>query len=180
MKDLRYLLGLIILMIVFLQSCNISKRNTDHDFSLKINEIAKVSDDTLKDWYCKARFYKIDLSLVNNTDSTVHFWMFTCSWNTNFITNYQDIQIVGPFKCIKNFPKVYDLDKNQKINFKGLIAIKDSFDLNKKIKLGFIYIRSYEHNRLVEIVTPPPGDSIELKKHNTHNNIIWSEYFNAK
>jgi hypothetical protein len=167
-------------MILLIHSCNNSKNQTDHEFSVKINEITKASDDTLKDWIYKARFYKIDLSLVNNTDSTIHFWMFTCSWDANFITNFQDIRIIGPLECTRNFPKVYDIDKNKRINFKGLITIKDSFDINTKIKVGFIYIKSNERDRLVELVPPPPGDSLYMKRHNTHNNIIWSDYVKVK
>ena len=171
------LLAVLVLMILLIQCSNNRPKQINHDFSIKINAINKASDDTLKDLNWKAHFYKFDLSLENNTDSTIHFWMMTCSWDDNFITNYQNVRIISPLVCDSNFPTIYDIDKNTKINFKGLITIKDSFDINKLIKIGFIYIKSNERDRLIELTPPPPGDSIQLKDHNTHNSIIWSDYF---
>jgi hypothetical protein len=173
-------LGVIVLMILFIQCSNNPSKQTDHDFLVKINQICKVSDDTLKDWIWEAHFYSIDLSLENNTDSTIHFWINTCSWNDNFITNFQNIRIIGPLKCTRNFPTIRELAKNKKINYHGLIAIKDSFDLNNNVKVGFIYIRTNENDRLVEILPIPPRDSVQLRKHNTHDNIIWSDYSKIK
>ena len=108
------------------------------------------------------------------------FSLIEHSWDNNFITNYQNVRIIGRLVCTNNFPTIYDLDKNKKINFKGLIAVKDSFDFNNMIKIGFIYIKSNERDRLVELTPPPPGDSIKLKAHNTHKSIIWSDYLKIK
>jgi len=66
------------------------------------------------------------------------------------------------------------------MNFNSLLAVDDTFGLDKKIKIGFIYIDSYEESRIVEIIPPPPGDSVALKRHNTHDRIIWSEPFMIK
>ena len=180
MKTMIKLLGIIVLMILFIQCNDNSKKQSDHDFSVKIDKIWKTNDDTLKDWIWKANFYKLNVSLLNNTDSTIHYWMNTCSWDDNFVTNNQNIKIIGPIECTRNFPKIFDLDKNNRINFSGLIAVKDSFDFNKMIKIGFIYIKLNERERLIEIIPPLPGDSIQLRKHKTHNRIIWSDYFKIK
>jgi len=166
-----------IFLLIFLTQCFNDRNN---DLELKINSISKAIDDTLKELSWNAKFHKLSLSLENNTDSTIHFWMYTCSWDRNFITNYQNISIIGTLECPRNFPKLFDIEVNSRMNFDGLLAIDDTFDLNKMIKIGFIYIDEDEESRIIEISPFPPGDSVALKKHNTHDRIIWSEPFMIK
>jgi len=169
----------IFLLVIFsflLFQCTRSPNN--HDFIVEINQISKVRNDTLG--MDKWKFYSIDLSLVNNTDSTISFLMWTCAWDWNFISLLKGVNIIGP-ECPRNFPTIMRLEKNQKMDFSGLITSEDSSLFNMDNRIGFIYLKESEGVKLVEITPPPPGaDSVLLKRHNKHERIIWSDYLRFK
>ena len=173
---MRTFLGAIISLIL-LSQCNNDKNN---NFELKISNISAAIDDTLKEFSWNANFHMISLSLENNTDSTIQFWMNSCSWNDNFLSNDTNIYVLGPLECPGNFPKLFTIDANNKLNFNSLLAVDDTFNLAKEIKIGFIYIKSDEESRIIEITPPVPGDSLALIRHNTHDKIIWSDPFMIK
>jgi hypothetical protein len=175
--NLRILLGFFCAFII-LQCSNRQNVKTNHDFLVKIDNIHRVPKDSIKGW--KSLLYSMDLSLINNTDSIINFWMFNCGWQENFITNFNDVRIIGALECTRNFPETYKIEKNQALTRHGLIEIPDSSYLGKDLRVGFIYIDSDEEYRLIEIEPPPPGDSISLIKHNSHKKIIWSDYFKIK
>ena len=174
---IKILFGIFFTLLI-LQCSNRQKVKINHDFLVKIDNIHKVPKDSIKGW--KSLLYSIDLSLINNTDSIINFWMFNCGWEENFITNFHDIRIIGPLECTRNFTKTYKIEKNQALTRHGLISIPDSSYLGNNLRVGFIYIDSDEEYRLVEILPTPPGDSLSLKRHNTHKKIIWSDYFKIK
>jgi hypothetical protein len=173
---LKELIVAISAILLFQCSCKPQKQ-VNHDFFVKINQISKVRNDTLG--WNDAIFYSIDLSLVNNSDSTINFWMWTCAWDWNFISNKKDAFILGP-ECPKNIQTIWNLEKKQKIDFNGLIAVLDSTNLDLEVRIGFIYIQKNEGQRLIEITPPPPGDSVLFKMHNKHENVIWSDSFKLK
>lgn len=173
-------MSLAVFFILFIQCNNLLEKKADSNISVKIDRVYKASDDTLKDLKWESTFYNLDLSLVNNTDSTVNFWMNTCRWNDNFVTNIPNIRIIGPLECTRNFPKVFDLDRKAIMSFRGLISIQDSFDYSRMIRIGFIYIKSNEFGRLSEITLPSPDAIIQANKRSIYKSIIWSEYFTIK
>lgn len=81
-----------------------------------------------------------------------------------------------PFDCTRNFPTVMIIDKNQKMNFKGVIGTTNTANLKQELKLGFIYIKENEKSRLNELLPSPPNDSGIIRRA-TPKQIIWTNPF---
>lgn len=152
----------------------IQPKQENHNLTVQINNVSRLKKDTLKE--IGNIYYSIDFDLINHTDSTIHFWMMTCSKINNFIFNVKNVYVITPYPCDSNFPAVRTIERNQNMNFKGLIGTTDTANLKLDLKLGFIYIRKEEKSHLYELIPPPPIDSCR-RKHETHKNIIWSETF---
>lgn len=174
MKTTTRLVIAIIIIILF-NDCNHSRQD-NHQLTIQINSIKKLNQDTLKD--ISDIYYSINFDLKNNTDSTVYFWIMNCTWDDNFIYNIENVYVMNPFNCSRNFPTVDSIERNQFMNFKGVIGAENKDDLKKELRLGFIYIKENEKSRLNEILPSPPVDSIITRV--KPKNIIWSEPFEIK
>lgn|GEM_PF-7029235 len=169
-------------MIFFIRCNNNYKlQQNKNAFSLKINSVLKVNEDSIK--YLdldKGHIYIIDILFENNTDSTIHFLIHNCAWGDNFITNSKNVYLFANFSCLRDFLEIAEIGKHQSHHLKGYIKIGNTSDISNNLKVGFIYVKPNEKDRIIEIVPPDLRDSVKVKKHNTHKNVIWSDYFKVK
>ena len=116
--------------------------------------------------------YSVKIDLINNTDSVVRFWTMLCSWEDNWLFNFDSIWLYYP-GCDKNFPVVKQIEPCQKLTYNSIIEILS--DINnlkgKYIKLGFILIKEKEMSDDIDF------RPLLHKKRKEKKDIIWSEPF---
>ena len=120
-------------------------------------------------------FYSIDIDLINNTDSTIHFWIMSCGWMVNMRFNTVKVYLKRG-DCDKNSSEVKQIEPGQIITYNGILCIRNTSVIknHKDVKLGFVLIKEEENlgggdfDRLLH-------DKIKRKK-----DIIWSNAFKIK
>lgn len=82
-------------------------------------------------------------TLTNKQDTTIHFWIMSCSWPIeNFVSSSDSINFAWA-GCDHNTPDEIDLLPHRSIHFYGLIESKNKNLLLQTIKLGFIYFANF-------------------------------------
>ncbi len=164
---------LAIAVIILFSQCN-RRRTANHCFVVNVDIIGEttISSNMHKDH----RFYKANIDLINNCDTIIHFWIMTCSWEDNFIFNNDSFLYFYNAGCDGNFPKLVQIEPNNKISYTGIIDIADtSTNLNyKTYKLGFLLIKEKEYDY---------NDDYHLlinEKIKNKDAIIWSNEFRLK
>ena len=157
---------------------NVPKQlNSDKPKESRLRVQVKVNNKLTSEEYKKMEgvFYSIDIDLINDTDSTIHFWMMSCSWmdNMRFSTAKAYLYLWG---CDKNWPELCQIESGHKITYNGVLRIENASIIknHKDIKLGFVLIREGETsgNSDFERVL---SDKIKRKK-----DFIWSNAFKIK
>ncbi|WP_159085971.1 hypothetical protein [Flavobacterium faecale] len=114
---------------------------------VKVNTVGKLNSN---DFDTKSgTFYSIKIDLVNNTNSPIHFWVMSCSWQDNFVFN-TDTTYFYSLGCDSNYPIIMEILPRHKLTFNGIIHSNGYVNLNKKndIKLGFVLINKKEYDIL--------------------------------
>jgi hypothetical protein len=163
---MRYFIYIFIL--VFSISC-INIKNKENP-NITVNATLIRTYDTICNYKpdTKQTTFDINISIKNNSNKPISFWIMTCSWMKNFIVNNDYIGI-NWVDCDSNFPKVRQLKPNDNIVFKTS-CIKYNTTTNPNIKttkFGFIFIeknKCQEMHDFDEII----GDKSQ------HEIIIWS------
>ena len=149
--------------------------NKPKESTLKVQ--VKVNNKLNSEEYKKMEgvFYSIDIGLINDTDSTIHFWMMSCSWmdNMRFSTAKAYLYLWG---CDKNCPELYQVESGHKITYNGVLCIENASIIknHKDIKLGFVLIRAGETSGNSDFLRLL-SDKIKRKK-----DFIWSNTFKIK
>ncbi|HEV3325494.1 MAG TPA: hypothetical protein VG052_07800 [Puia sp.] len=100
------------------------------------NRIPPYNKDTIPGYFAAA-------TLTNKQDTTIHFWIMTCSWPVhNWVTSNDSIFFGFP-GCDRNIPDRIDLSPHQSVDFYGLFETVNKRPLPKTVKLGFIYFASF-------------------------------------
>ena len=159
---------LLLSICIFINSCT-SKITNKHSLQINANIINKISPTELNE---KAgNYYSIKISITNNTDTIVNYWLMTCSWQDNLIFNTNSICFYR-LGCKHNFPTIKKLLPKESLVYNGIIQICDTsnYKNKKSFKLGFIFINKNEYFDLTQ-------DYFEVlldrKKNNKH--IIWCD-----
>lgn len=118
--------------------------------------------------------YPVKISIKNNSDSTIRFWIMSCSWEDNFVFNSDSIRIFG-LGCDKNFPKKIELPANGTLVYNNrYIKVCGWGAIQKQaiLKLGFIVIRV---NDFSELNHDKSFSDVLLEKKNRKRDIIWCD-----
>jgi hypothetical protein len=159
MKNLLFCVFVITLFI----SCNNCKPD------LKVNAKVIRSVDSIFDDSIQRKVYKINLSLINNSNFNVGYWIMSCSWYENWMMNNDQYRISN-FGCDGNYPKKVSLKAKDSILYKIYIEKTESplYPYVNNIRFGFIFIdtvKNKTYHDYLQII----GD---ISKWN--NDIIWS------
>lgn len=155
-------------ILIINAKCNDIKLK-DTSLKIQVNNIKKISSaGKIK----QGTFYSADIDLVNNTDSTISFWIMDCAWQWNFITNKSGIHLYFE-GCDYNSTTIRKIERNQKLTYNAVFVLSDSLNVNNNFKLGFILIKEKE----IKLV---PGhklgfDDLLKYKKKKKKDIIWSE-----
>lgn len=165
---------LILITICFLVSITICNNINSKEPCLKIqiNNIIKI--DTISD-STQRRFYSANIDLVNNTDTLIGFWIFTCSWQWNFLTNKSEIYL-DYHGCDQNSASIRKIEPNQKLTYNAVFVLSDTIKAINNFKLGFILIKEKEIKAI-----PGSGKAffdLLKSKREKKKDIIWSEKIN--
>jgi hypothetical protein len=149
---MRFVYSVLLQLILF--SC----AHIEQDTKIKIPDPIKLSvkarlissfDSTYIDYQNFSRkTFKIDITLKNESNRRVTFWIMYCSWQENFLINYPSVEYL--IECPKNFPTKTSLDVNDSIVFKAFLWPNEKL-LNgfqgigpnpviNSTKFGFLYI----------------------------------------
>lgn len=156
---------IVLSVLILLSSCvsNPKKKSLQVEVSL-VNKISPflVNEKT-------GEFYSIKLNIINNTDSTVRFWMLSCWWEDNCIFNSKNIVFHYP-TCLKNSLDIKEIASGKSIIYNGIIKVINIKSLNNKgFKLGFILVNENEYQIDMDF------DKILLDKKNKNKDILWCD-----
>ncbi len=111
---------------------------------LLIARLSRTYDSTfLYEDSISHRTFDISISIVNNSNSHVSFWMMYCSWYENILINNDYIRLCA-WNCDANFPMRRSLNPNDSLVLKTSVYRRES-TLHQNImttKFGLIYIDS--------------------------------------
>jgi len=154
-------------LIISCCKCNFKEYNKCQEITIRIKVIDKI-----KELETGESLFKVKLKIKNNTDNTIYYWIMTCSWKENWISQNGSLSLYNP-ECIKNFPTIRKFDSKEIKDIDGVICVKDTFNTlhGKDFKLGFVLIRKNEITNESEF-----DDKLDYKIKNKQD-IFWSESF---
>jgi hypothetical protein len=160
----------VVLCLLFLLSSCGSHKSKESIVKIQVDIIDKTSPDR----YCYERGYYINIDMINNSDSTFRFWIMSCSWGDNWVSNTDNLYLfINP--CDNNYPIFIQIESGQKKTYKGVLCVKDTLKVihQSDFMLGLIIVKESEIRRhiLSEFST------ILDKKIKERKDIIWSEPF---
>ncbi len=158
-------LALLCVIFIFCQ-CASNKPVPRTDFYVEVHSIQKIDSGKLEEAGKTA--YSVKIDLINHTDSIVHFWVMSCSWQDSWISNHSGF-CLSLVRCDSNLPDLQSLEPGSKISYNETIWIADSSLLQERIelKLGFVWIKKDESD-------VNDFDTVLGNKINQQKDIIWS------
>lgn len=151
--------------------CSCSGRQKKSNLKVNVVVLGKLSKDDFRGE--NGDFYSVRIDLVNNTDSIFDFWIMSCSWDVNFISDRKTLFGLYNRGCDKNELKLKQIKSGETLSYYGVIQILESSIIEKKekVKLGFIVIREYE------ISSRSSFRILLSKKRLKECDIVWSNLF---
>jgi hypothetical protein len=62
--------------------------------------------------------------LTNSTNDTLKYINWTCMWNFIYGTDTNKVQVLGPYACDKNIPRVYQVNPGESFTRKFYVFVK--------------------------------------------------------
>ncbi len=167
MNKLLITLGLFVL---FYQCTSHKPKETNMKVQVKISN--KLDDEFRNK---KTTFYSVNIDLINDTDSTVSFWLMSCSWQDNWIINSDSVRFYYQ-GCDSNFPELKQILSGQKLTFIGILQVLSPLKtgIEKDFKIGFVEIKQHEY------LVNSDFRNVLLAKIKDKKDIIWSKAFKFK
>jgi hypothetical protein len=78
-------------------------------------------------------------TVTNQQDTTIVFWIMSCSWAENWVTTSDSVDYRGNVVCYSNYPIDIRLKPHQSIHFYGLLTRSGQKPFCRKVRLGFRY-----------------------------------------
>jgi len=153
-----------------------SDKPRESTLKVQVKVTNKLNSDQFKD-VKGVVFYSINIDLINNTDSIIHFWIYSNDWVLDWIFNTHKMYLsMKEGRGGKNVPVVKQIEPGHKITYNGILCIENTSVIknHENVKLGFVLIKKEENegtggfDRLLY-------DKIKRKK-----DIIWSNAFKIK
>jgi hypothetical protein len=156
------------IMLMFTH-CNSDKSNNTL-IMIHVNVFDKLESSKFKEK--ESDYYSMGIELYNNTDSIIRFWMMTCSWQENFISNNDVLSLVNE-GCDANYPELIIIKPCEKITYYGIFQLNNKIKIlnNFKFKLGFILIKEEEYKQNSNF------HEVLNNKLKEKDNTIWSNIF---
>lgn len=162
---------ILLVSILVLNSCNM-ETPLGKSIEFKIGIISKLNSNIFRG--LTGDYYSVKIDLVNHTDSTLKFWIMTCYWQLNFISNSDELYLYNN-GCDNNYPHIIEIEKNKSYSFDGVIRVSKELKLKKnRYKLGFIYIKEKEIKDELDFMSKVTNKKPDDKS------IIWSNSFRIK
>jgi hypothetical protein len=129
----------------------------------------------------KEKRFEIQVSLTNNSDSAISFWLMSCSWEDNFLINNTYIYFAGK-DCDKNAPEIVTIKSKATILLTTTLNRATMWDNPcqncigqisnvRTTKIGLIYIDKEHCKGLFDYLNISGDKSL-------WNTIIWSNLLN--
>ncbi|MEP6677325.1 MAG: hypothetical protein ABJA78_19345 [Ferruginibacter sp.] len=128
---------LILLIITFK---GFSQTNAKEKISINTEIVGKGNEKYCK-VFCEGNNYFIKTTIKNNEDSSIYFYQWSCSWQSNWFTN-NDSVYVKPVECDANTIERITLLPKQTVTFYGIVSTQNQLE-GRYFKLGFIYLRNW-------------------------------------
>lgn len=163
----------LILSIFAILGISCANKMKKPNMEVKISVIGKLNSNEFKTQ--SGTFYSVNMDLVNNTDSTIRFWVMSCSWQDNWIFNIDSVVFYSE-GCDKNYPIITEIKPRHKITYNGVIHCVDRLKLNKetKIKSGFVLIKENDVLKMSDFT------DVLINKIKNQKDIIWGELDRSK
>lgn len=118
----------------------------------------------------KCELYPIKITLINNTDSILRFWVMSCSWERSFVFNTNAIGFFN-LGCDKDVADHKILAARKSLTYNGYLQISNRSSLKKtnNLKLGFIIIRECDPFKEINLI------KILQAKNKSKKGINWCE-----
>lgn len=87
--------------------------------------------------------YHTLLTIINNQDTAIHFYMMTCSWMDSWVCDNDSIQFHYP-GCDSNFPIPIELPAKKAIKLYATLRSAGDTLYNKKFRMGFMMLSHKE------------------------------------
>ena len=167
MNKLLITLGLFVL---FYQCTSHKPKETNMKVQVKISN--KLDDEFRNK---KTTFYSVNIDLINDTDSTVSFWLMSCSWQDNWIINSDSVRFYYQ-GCDSNFPELKQILSGQKLTFIGILQVLSplKIEIEKDFMIGFVEIKQHEY------LVNSDFRNVLIAKIKDKKDIIWSKAFKFK
>jgi len=123
-------------------SCTQKKNDKREKFVIKIEHTGKGNATKCSNVKDK-NSYSLKISLKNNMDSIVTFWMMNCSWDDNWVIDNSNLKFCFGV-CDRNFPVKMTLKPKTSMVFYGVIQPIDTTIKVEKFKLGFVILEKNE------------------------------------
>jgi hypothetical protein len=166
----------VIISIVFLiLFCNfVSDKRTFPCLRIKLKVISKEKSTVFLSR--SGAVYTIQIKLINNTDSTIRYWMMSCAWQDNWVFESKLLELVFP-GCDSNAPWLFEIKPGKDTLYNGILHVKNLNDSikNENLRIGFIFIRDNAITKM-EMWSFDRFDQLIKER----KEIIWSEPFKLK
>jgi hypothetical protein len=159
MKKL-FLISFLFLMFV---RCN-SKKSIEKDIQIQVSSFSRI----INKGSSKNHFYKLELELINESNSPISYWRMSCSWQDNWFFMNKKLTFCDDI-CDGNFPKNIKLMPKQKEVFVGVVFTNDTINITKDLQVGFLFIKKYDINNDIDF------NKFLIKKYKNKENIIFSK-----
>jgi hypothetical protein len=185
-QRILYFQFFIILFLFIFLSCNSNNNSqylTKSTDALSVN-VTQVSHVNFEWFKCergtyglgredfKGNLFPIEITIRNNSDSVLHFWEMTCSWQMNYIFSDTTISFLWP-GCDGNYPTTITIEPRKVYSHKCFINSEHPINeiINREIKVGFILVRKEDY------VFTSDYHELLIKKRSSQQNLIWSNSF---
>lgn len=109
-----------------------------------------------------------DVTISNESDSLVAFWLFTCDYHSNFVLSDTNYSILYP-DCDANYPELIVLGAKENLKLPLLIKKESSTTKWQGFKIGFVMIRESQFHFPSDFLGTLEDLKLEGKQ------VIWSD-----
>jgi hypothetical protein len=122
------------------------------------------------------KYFSVQISVKNPTDSVKTFWIFSCTWQDSFITDFADIEVCKK-ECPANYPIDINLHKNDSIVFNCIVKVPSTALKHNAFKVGLVSMKEDELLNMFQMGSKGAKTVYEaqksLRKHMLTFKIFW-------
>jgi len=104
--------------------------------AISLEIIGKGTTDYYKE---SANGYFASATVTNTRDTTIRFWVMSCSWpGVNFLSSNNSVYFIHR-GCDNNSPDLIELAPGKSVSFYGIFTGEAKSFAGKKVSVGFVY-----------------------------------------